>query len=332
MLNAKSEIQISKANVRKAEVSVEDAERNYRRVKELFEKKLVSAADRDQALTALEMQKANLEASKAQLESAKTRIMSISAQMEAEKAQKQGAIARVEQMQAQLNIAQINLSRTKIFSPIDGVVISREVDVGQTVAASLQAPRLFIIAQDLREMQIDTAVDEADIGQVRKGQKVKFTVDAYRNKTFEGEIHQVRLSPVESSNVITYSVMVNLKNDELLLKPGMTANVEIVAANKTDVLRIPTKALYFKATGRMAEKLERVKESLATDSLPIWVKGKTPELRTVKMGISNNEYIEVLDGDLKEGEEVILSSEGRSENGSSGRLNSRSLRRATRRL
>jgi HlyD family secretion protein len=332
MLNAKSEIQISKANVRKAEVSVEDAERNYRRVKELFEKKLVSAADRDQALTALEMQKANLEASKAQLESAKTRIMSISAQMEAEKAQKQGAIARVEQMQAQLNIAQINLSRTKIFSPIDGVVISREVDVGQTVAASLQAPRLFIIAQDLRQMQIDTAVDEADIGQVRKGQKVKFTVDAYRNKTFEGEIHQVRLSPVESSNVITYSVMVNLKNDELLLKPGMTANVEIVAANKTDVLRIPTKALYFKATGRMAEKLERVKESLATDSLPIWVKGKTPELRTVKMGISNNEYIEVLDGDLKEGEEVILSSEGRSENGSSGRLNSRSLRRATRRL
>ncbi len=334
MLTAQAEIQVSKANIRKAEVMVEEAERNYRRIKELFEKKLVSASDQDQAMTSFESQKASLEGTRAQHESAKARVMAIEAQLEAENFRIEGEKARVKQMEAQLNIAQINLDRTKIYSPIDGVVISREVDVGQTVAASLQAPRLFIIAQDLREMQIDTAVDEADIGQVKQGQTVNFTVDAYRNRSFTGTIAQVRLSPVETSNVVTYSVMVNVKNDDLLLKPGMTANVEIIAADLKNVLRIPAKALYFKATGRMAEKQSEITSSLATDTLPVWVKSGKPELRTIKMGISNDEFIEVLSGDLKEGEKVIIGSGGEGENGSreGGFFNTRSLRRATRRM
>lgn len=310
MLTAKAEIQVSSSNIRKAEVNVEEAERNLRRTKELFAKKLVSASDQDSAQTAFESQQASLDATKAQHQSAKARVLSIEAQMEAERSQIEGAKARVRQMEAQLNIAKINLERTKIFSPIDGVVISREVDVGQTVAASLQAPRLFIIAQDLRKMQIDTAVDEADIGQVEHGQPVNFTVDAYRNRTFNGVIEQVRLSPIENSNVVTYSVMVNVNNDELLLKPGMTANVEIIAADRKNVLRIPNKALYFKATGRMAARQKEVMEGLATDTLPIWVKAGKPELRTIKMGINNDDYIEVLSGELQEGEEIIIGSDG----------------------
>lgn len=336
MLTAKAEIQVSKANIRKAEVNVEEAERNYRRLKELFVKKLVSASDQDSAMTAFESQKASLEATKAQHESAKARVMAIDAQMEAERSQIEGAKARVRQMEAQLNIAKINLERTKIYSPIDGVVISREVDVGQTVAASLQAPRLFIIAQDLRQMQIDTAVDEADIGQVKEGQKVVFSVDAYRNKSFAGVIEQVRLSPIENSNVVTYSVMVNVKNDELLLKPGMTANVEIIAADLQNVLRIPNKALYFKATGRMAAKQKELTGELATDSLPIWVKAGKPELRTIKIGTSNDDFIEVLSGDLQEGDEVIIGTDGNVENGSKRRsgsgLSVRSVSRTTRKM
>jgi HlyD family secretion protein len=275
-----------------------------------------------------------LEASKAQYESAKARVMAVKAQMEGEKAQRDGTEARIRQMEAQLNIARINLERTKIYSPIDGVVISREVDEGQTVAASLQAPRLFIIAQDLREMQIDTAIDEADIGQVLEGQRVSFTVDAYRNKTFTGIVEQVRLSPIEASNVITYSVMVNVKNDALLLKPGMTANVDIIAADKKDVLRIPTQALYFKPTGRLARQLAQIADNLATDTLPIWVDSEKPELRKLKIGVSNNDFIEVLDGNLKDGEAVIIGGAGN--NGGKNRqgtgLDGRSMRRATRRL
>jgi HlyD family secretion protein len=260
--------------------------------------------------------------------------MAVKAQMEGEKAQRDGTEARIRQMEAQLNIARINLERTKIYSPIDGVVISREVDEGQTVAASLQAPRLFIIAQDLREMQIDTAIDEADIGQVLEGQRVSFTVDAYRNKTFTGIVEQVRLSPIEASNVITYSVMVNVKNDALLLKPGMTANVDIIAADKKDVLRIPTQALYFKPTGRLARQLAQIADNLATDTLPIWVDSEKPELRKLKIGVSNNDFIEVLDGNLKDGEAVIIGGAGN--NGGKNRqgtgLDGRSMRRATRRL
>ena len=321
LLNSHSEVQVSKANIRKAEVAVEEAERNFGRIKELFAKKLVSAAERDQSLTTFESQKAALVAANAQLDSAKARTQAIKAQMEAEEAQILGAEARVQQMEAQLNIAQIDLDRTRIYSPIDGVVISRDVDVGQTVAASLQAPRLFIIAQDLKKMQIDTAVDEADIGKVARGQKVSFTVDAYRNRTFEGVVEQVRLSPVVNSNVVTYSVMVNVFNNDLLLKPGMTASVEILSASRKDVLRLPTQALYFKAPESMQEKMDEMVDELATDTLPVWILNKKPLLKKVKIGIANNDYIEVLNGDLQPGDKVITGFNGGShaENGSGRR-------------
>lgn len=317
MLTARAEIQVNQANIRKAEVAVADAERNFKRFKELFERKLVSASERDAALTSLESQKASLEAVRAQAESAKAKVMAITAQMEAQEADRDGAKARIRQMEAQLSVAKINLDRTSIYSPIDGVVISREVDEGQTVAASLQAPKLFIIAQDLKKMQIDTAVDEADIGQLQAGQKVTFTVDAYKDRSFAGVVDQVRLSPVESSNVVTYSVMVRVENNDLALKPGMTANAEILVGDRRDVLRLPLKAQYFKAPddfkkGDQKGPRKRDREKNATDTLPVWIlsAGDIPELLTARIGIANQEYIEITESELKEGDRVIVGIQG----------------------
>jgi len=322
LLTAKAEIQVSHSNIRKAEVAVEDSERNYRRIRELFERKLVAASDQDSALTTLESQKASLTAAKAQLESSKAREMAIMAQFEALDADRSGAKARIRQMEAQLSVAQINLDRTRIYSPIDGVVISRAVDEGQTVAASLQAPKLFVIAQDLKKMQIDTAVDEADIGVVKQGQKVSFTVDAYRNRSFKGVVDQVRLSPLESSNVVTYSVMVRVDNEDLSLKPGMTANAEIITGEREGVLRLPARALYFKAPedfDRLAKRQKKDREKLATDTLPVWILDDSgnPNYKTAKIGISNQDYIEILSGELKNGDQAIVGIQGASGNGES---------------
>lgn len=310
-LTARADIQSSIANVRKAEVAVEEAERNFRRIKELFERRLVSASEKDSAQTALDSQKASLDSVKAQSEATKVREIALDAQQEALLADRKGAQARIRQMEAQLSVAQINLDRTKIYSPIDGVVISRVVDEGQTVAASLQAPKLFVIAQDLKKMQIDTAVDETDIGVVAAGQPVTFTVDAYKDKTFRGVVAQVRLSPSENSNVVTYSVMVRVENEDLLLKPGMTANAEILVGERRDVLRLPIKALYFKAPEDLQKPDERNGrgrrgERVATDTIPVWVmnNGGSPEMKTVKVGFANQDYFELLDNELKEGDQV----------------------------
>lgn len=329
MLTARADIEVSKANIRKAEIAVEDAQRNLKRIKELFERKLISASERDSAQTSLDSQRASLEAVKAQSQATNAKVLAIKAQFEAQEAERKGAQARIRQMEAQLSVSQINLNRTKIYSPIDGVVISREVDEGQTVAASMQAPKLFVIAQDLKKMQIDTAVDETDIGVVVAGQKVTFTVDAYKDRTFSGVVDQVRLSPQESATVVTYSVMVKVENEEMLLKPGMTANAEILVGDRLDVLRLPVKALYFKVPDDLQKKLDRKQEageSLATDTLPVWLmtNGKVPELRMAKIGFSNQDYIEIVSGELKEGDKVITGVRGEATSAASTSGSSRS--------
>ncbi len=144
------------------------------------------------------------------------------------------------------NQEETNLSYTRILSPVDGIVISRNVDIGQTVAASFQTPTLFSIAQDLTRMQIDTNVDEADIGKIRVGQSVQFTVDAYPDSTFPGRVAEIRNAPTTIQNVVTYNVVVKVANPELKLKPGMTANVSIITALEKDVLKVPNAALRFK--------------------------------------------------------------------------------------
>jgi HlyD family secretion protein len=154
--------------------------------------------------------------------------------------------AQVGQAQASLNQANIDLGYTVIRSPVDGMVISRNVDVGQTVAASLSAPTLFTIANDLTRMEVHTNVDEADVGNIHEGQEVSFTVDAHPRRRFRGKVHQVRNAPQIIQNVVTYDAVVRIDNKELLLKPGMTANVQFLVSEKQDVLTIPNMALRFK--------------------------------------------------------------------------------------
>ncbi|HOY66066.1 MAG TPA: efflux RND transporter periplasmic adaptor subunit, partial [Candidatus Ozemobacteraceae bacterium] len=321
MLGAKADEQVGLANVRKAEVAVTDAERSYKRMKELAARRLVSQSDLDSAETAFASSKAALEAVKSQMATYRAKQGSIEAQIEAAQAQHSGTLSQIRQMEALLNVAKINLSRTNIYSPIDGVVVSRKVDVGQTVAASLQAPTLFTIAKDMRRMQIETAVDEADIGMVKEGQTAQFTVDTFKGRTFKGRVSQVRLSPTISSNVVTYSVMVMVDNDDLVLMPGMTANVEILVESREKVIRIPSQALFFKPpTGYAPAKLPPLPEGnqhvrvwiLSSDAMPLPV--------TVKTGISSSRYTELVEGDLKPGQQLLVT------NKSAGNGRSRSPR------
>jgi len=219
---ARANLLSAKANMDKAEATQTDAKRTMERNKELLAKNLIAQSDLDTAGTNYETAKASVSAAKAQ----------------------------IAQSEAALSSAETNLHYTKIISPVDGIVVSRNVDVGQTVAASFQTPTLFSIAQDLTKMQIDTSVDEADIGKVKTEQEVDFTVDAYPDITFKGKVWQIRNAPITVQNVVTYDVVIQVNNPDLKLKPGMTANVSIIVDMKKDALKIPNAALRFKLSGK----------------------------------------------------------------------------------
>ncbi len=234
------------------------------------------------------------------------------------------AIATLHQGQAGVIIregalkkAEVDLSRCTIYSPIDGMVISRSVDVGQTVAASLSAPNLFTIANDMTSMQISASVSEADIGTVAEGQNVEFTVDAFPYTAFTGVVEQIRNSPVTVQSVVTYDVLVRVKNPELKLKPGMTANVSVTVAQKKDILRVPNSALRFKLPDTLASTSTAPKGSADKPrggkpkggrpdrKVHVLKTGSTtPEPVTLKLGISDNLFTEVVSG-LPEGEAIV---------------------------
>ncbi len=236
---ARSNLEAGKANVIKARVSVEDTKRNLKRSLELFQKNLISASDRDTAQT-------NYDSAVALLEAAEAQVKANEAQLESSKAKLEAARAGVKQSEAELELAQVNLDHTRITAPVNGTVISRNVDVGQTVAASLQAPTLFTIAQDLTQMQVDTNVSEADIGRVAVGQDATFTVDAFPQTTFRGKVTEIRNAPLTIQNVVTYDVVIQVRNPDLKLRPGMTANASIMVGHKENVLKIPNAALRFR--------------------------------------------------------------------------------------
>jgi len=199
-----------------------------------------------------------------------------------------------------LNFAQTNLKYTKIISPVNGTVISRNIDVGQTVAASFQTPTLFNIAQDLTKMQVNTSVDEADIGKIKTGQSVSFSVDAYPDIIFNGEVSEVRNSPIIVQNVVTYDVIVKVENPDLKLKPGMTANVSIEVAHKKDVLLIPDAALRVKITDEEAAVSRQKGQG-------VWIlSGTKPRHVLIKTGISDGRFTEVISGDISAGDEIIV--------------------------
>jgi len=279
---ARANLLLAKANVQKSEAALVDAKRTMERNKVLFARNLIARSDFDTAETNHQSAAAQLSASKAQAEQAK----------------------------AALDFAEINLRYAKIVSPVDGTVISRNVDVGQTVAASFQTPTLFNIAQDLTKMQIDTNVDEADIGKIKVDQPVDFTVDAYADITFKGKVSEVRSAPTTVQNVVTYDVVVKVDNPDLKLKPGMTANVSIILADKKGVLRIPNAALRFRPAEKGAER-EKGKEGLAQKGPGVWVlENKKPKRTDIATGISDGNYTEILSGGLKEGIGVIVQATG----------------------
>jgi HlyD family secretion protein len=208
----------AESDVDRAKVDVDDSAAKARRAQELFDQKLISRND---------------------LETAQATAMQAEASYKS-------AQAQVTQARAMLNQNQVNLDHTIIRAPIDGIVISRSVDVGQTVAASMSAPTLFVIAQDLQHMQVSASIDESDIGRIAQGQSVTFRVDAYPTQTFRGIVSQVRLEPKTDQNVVSYTTMIDVPNEDLKLKPGMTANVTVQVAMNENVLRVPNAALRFR--------------------------------------------------------------------------------------
>lgn len=208
--------------------------------------------------------------------------------------------AQVKQAEASLKQAKIDLDYTKIISSVDGVVISREVEEGQTVAASFETPTLFNVAEDLTKMQIEASVVEADIAKVKEGQKVYFSVDSFPDETFEGVVTQVRNNPITTSNVVTYEVIISVDNKDMKIKPGMTANVEIITAEKNNALLVPNKALRFYITDEKGE-VKRYSDK------GIWLmqKGQLTRL-PITTGVSDDEQTEIISDKIKEGDLVVL--------------------------
>jgi len=215
-----------------------------------------------------------------------------------------GADAKVKQARSAVDQTRVSLEKTVIASPIDGVVTARNVDVGQTVAASFSAPTLFVIAADLSDMQVNASIDESDVGQVRAGQRVTFRVDAYPSETFEGRVRQVRLDPTTVQNVVTYSTIIDAPNPKLLLKPGMTANVTIEVARRDGVIRVANAALRFRPD---ADTLARYAPGAASSSLAakaptVWVSNGTAiSPVAVRVGASDGSHTEVIDPPFGEG-------------------------------
>ncbi|MCU0659341.1 MAG: efflux RND transporter periplasmic adaptor subunit [Polyangiaceae bacterium] len=249
--------------------------------------------------------------------------------LDAARADVQVARGQVEQANAALKQSEINLNNAVISSPVDGVVISRTVDVGQTVAASLQAPTLFTIAGDLRKMQVDTSVAEADVGKIKAGMAALFTVDAFPGETFKGSVRQIRDAAQTVQNVVTYNAVIDVDNPELHLKPGMTANVRFVYAEREGVLRVANAALRFRppaealpsgsAPGRQRPPGEprgegRGEKGRGERPRVVWVlrDGKPQRVR-VKLGVSDGSFTEIVEGELNEGDAIITDADAPAE-------------------
>jgi HlyD family secretion protein len=322
-----AQVDEAEANLQKAVAAVHEAERNYNRLSRLLDQHLASQANVDEVQTALET-----------------------------------ARAQEKQATAAVNRARINLRYATIKSPINGVVISRNIERGQTVAASLQAPTLFTIAEDLTKMKLELSIDEADVGRIAEGQKVTFTVEAYPEERFEGSVSQIRLAPVSVQNVVTYSVIVNVANPELKLRPGMTASASILIDERRNVLKVPTIALNYQPSPDLlsdqgsppsggGERFRARADSMTmgssfrpsgggerfrarADSMTmgssmassaeaspppyrrrrgdrgprIWIPGPDGKVLPVlvRTGIADRSFTEIVEGDLQEGQEIII--------------------------
>jgi HlyD family secretion protein len=304
--NARAGHAEARALTARALVTVVDARRTLGRQTELFERGLVAAADRDGAQTAHDAAVAQHESAEAHEQALASAIRTAEAQLRVQSAALQTARDQVDQKEAALAHAQINLDHTTIRSPVDGVVVNRAVDVGQTVAATLQAPTLFTIAQDLTRMQVETSVDEADIGRIGAETPVTFTVDAFAGETFTGRVSQIRKAPQIVQNVVTYTVVVAVANPARKLVPGMTASVRFVTAHRPDVLKVPNTALRFRPPDVDAAG-DKQPPAAAGEGL-VWVPGAggRPTAVRVTLGITDGTSTEIVGGDLSVGRTILV--------------------------
>ena len=247
--SAKAALVEGQAQTAKARVAVLDAQRDLDRKRELYRRELIARSELDTAQAAFDAAGAQVDATRAKEQALAAAIRSAEAQLKVADAARESARAQVTQREAALQQAQVDLDRTVIRAPVNGVVVSRAVDVGQTVAASLQAPTLFIIAQDLTKMQVETSVDEADIGRIKVEDRASFTVDAFPGENFNGIVTQIRKAAVIVQNVVTYTVVIAVNNPGGRLLPGMTANVKLVVAEKPSAVKVPNAALRFRPAG-----------------------------------------------------------------------------------
>lgn len=320
LANSRAQRSVLRAQTRRAQVAQADAARDLQRRQSLAGNGYASVADRDKAQAALDTAGALLEAAEAQEQAQDSVIAAAEAQVRVAEAQGANAAAVVEQKEAQLQQAEIDLAHTVIRAPITGVVVSRNVDLGQTVAASLQAPILFQIARDLTRMQIDASVDEADIGRIREGQKASFFVDAYPGERFQGQVLQIRKAPQVVQNVVTYDVVISADNPDQKLLPGMTANLRILIERKAQVLKVPNAALRFRPQGVSGGPDARRPgggdehrpgspgASPPTPAARVWIAGPggVPQPVAVQSGASDGTFTEISGTTLEPGQKVIL--------------------------
>ncbi len=292
---ARANMQMAEAELARARAALRREEREMDRRRRLRKEGHLSQADLDTQALALENARAQLKTAEARLATAQ---------------------AEITQREALLEQTKVDLARTIIRAPIDGIVIERAVDPGQTVAASFQTPTLFKIAEDLTHMQVEASVDEADIGEVRVGQKAEFTVDAYPQESFGGEVVQIRKAPKTEQNVVTYTVIISAANPEEKLLPGMTATVAIRTAERRDVLRAPVAAMRFRprpalriARDRQAAQAEPPSPGRKSGGDLLWVRaddGRHLKPVPVRFGISDSRWVEVITDRLHAGDEIVI--------------------------
>jgi HlyD family secretion protein len=334
LANSEAALNSAQAQTRKADVTLENSRRNMERRLALHRSGAASESQADDARTAFDQALAQLAGAQADEKAAASLVASRRAAVRSAEAQVEYAVQQVRQREAALHQTAVDLEHTFIRSPVDGVVIERAVDVGQTVAASLQAPTLFTIARDLRELQVEADVDEADIGRVHVGQRALFTVDAFPAREFSGRVLQIRMAARIVQNVVTYTVLISAHNSDLRLLPGMTANIRIIVDERPDAVKVPNAALRFRppealaasgnsagahrpaggagdASGSGGEPLppEPIDPDAAR-ALPgrvytLDARGR-PAAVNLLLGINDGSFTEVIEGDLTPDQQLII--------------------------
>jgi HlyD family secretion protein len=318
-LTAQAQLEKSKSDFSAANASEKNAEAiaakdianetnakgQWERAQELFKEGVIAQQDRDTAEANYHASQAQVTADQAEIEAAKQNIRSAQASIEVAQSQLAGAQAQERQTQAALQQAQINLNHTRITAPVDGTVVARRMDVGQTVASTMNPPIIFEVAQDLTKMQVDTNVDESDVGNIAIGQKASFIVDSYPGTAFRGVVADVRKAPIITQNVVTYDVVITVDNSDLKLFPGMTANVTILAGKLEDTLKVPNSVLRFRPSAAVVKQAGLQMVPADKQQVYVLTAGKL-QVVPVKIGLSDGKYTAVTSNQLQAGAQVVV--------------------------